>query len=247
MKIAICFSGHLRDFLKDAESILFKRNVEYLKNQNHTVDLFFSIWDTYNTKTNIHGGEEIDIDESVLLDLNITTLEIENYASIKNQFKLKNFHSSIEPEKANLISEDGILHNTPMFYKIYRANYLKSQYEEKHNFVYDVVVRYRANIYPHKIFDFSDVKSEFLYIDGYGFMGKPKPRGLNISGDSYMLQDIFFYGDSITMNVVCDVYRNLSKLYPKYGTTGPERIFYDWVILENRIKTKHHSIGFSIK
>lgn len=248
MKIAICFSGHLRKFFDGPEVQTFKQNIDLLKSQGHTVDLFFSIWDTYNTKTNCHGGEENPIDSSVLSQLDITILEIQNYASMKEQFKLRNFHPTIEPEIDGIISADGILHNTPMFYKIYRANLLKTLHETKHNFTYDVVVRYRANISLIDPLNFFGIESGYLYVDGRGYSGMPKEcRGLGLTETSWMMQDIFFYGDSHTMDVVCDVYNNLAGMYPKYGSTGPERILYDWVVLENKIPTKHHAIGFSLK
>lgn len=248
MKIAICFSGHVRNFFDGPESQTFKQNINLLESQGHAVDLFFSIWDVKNTKTNCHGGEETPIDRSAFNKLEITILEIQNYSSIKQQFKLKNFHPTIDPELPAIISDDGILHNTPMFYKIYRANLLKTLHETKHNFKYDVVVRYRANIHLEDPFNFDNVEPGCLYVDGRGYSGMPREcRGLGLKELSYMMQDIFFYGDSATMDIVCDVYNNLARMYPKYGSTGPERIFYDWVVLEKNIPTKHHAIGFTLK
>ena len=247
-KIAICFSGHLRQFFDGPELECFKQNIDLLKSQGHTVDLFFSIWNTYNTKTNSHGGEETPIDDSIFSQLDITLLEIQNYSTLKEMFKLRNFHPTIEPEIDAVISSDGVLHNTPMFYKIHRANLLKTLHETKHNFKYDVVVRYRANIHLTDAFNFYDVEPGYLYVEGRGHSGMPREcRGLGLTELSWMMQDIFFYGDSSTMDIVCDVYNNLTAMYPKYGSTGPERIFYDWVVLENKIPTKHHAIGFSLK
>ena len=246
-KIAICFSGHLRDFFESSYLEKFKINLDNLQKQGHQVNLFFSIWDTYNTKTNLHGGEESSIDSSILSQLNITSLEIENYQQIKEQFKLRNFHPTITPVIPQIVSPDGILYNTPMYYKIYKANQLKKSYETLYNIKYDVVVRYRANIDLNNEFNFDDVTPGYLYVSGSRFDGGPYyNRDFGIPDASYTMQDIFFYGDSDIMDTVCDVYNNLTNIYSKYGTTGPEQILYDWVVLENKIPTRPNSIGFTI-
>jgi len=149
MKIAICFSGHIRNFF-DRGLNNFNTNLLYLREQGHEVDLFFSVWDTYEPSTTAWRQTEIEssiIDENLLKQMNPTSYLIEKYDDIKHNFVLKNIHPTVKVEPFPIISEEGILYSTPMFYKISSANNLKKEHELKYNFKYDVVVRYRAQIY----------------------------------------------------------------------------------------------------
>jgi hypothetical protein len=171
--------------------------------------------------------------------MNPVQYEVETYDHIKEQFKLRNFHPTILPEPPHRLWEEGILHSTPMMYKAYRVNLLKTEYEKQHNFKYDVVMKTRANVF----FRNSNVKLDAIEPDvlynhggerGVAGIGSFRPDG------SAMLNDLFYFGSSDLMDVVCDTYNHLSMIMHKYGNTAPEYIFHDWVVRENNVKVKNH-------
>jgi hypothetical protein len=228
MKVAICFSGHLRNFNNLLNN--FKDKILSLKDQ-HQIDLFFSIWDLYEpqyswtnqneTVSNLINIEDISI-------LNPIKIEVENFNEIKDNFLLKNFTNT---DRSNQwTSKNGILHSTPMFYKIYKANELKKNYERINNFKYDIVVRYRSNLSISQKINL-DIDSNTLY---------------NKEQVGTLLDDRFAYGDSETMDKYSDLYLNLSLILNKYGRFGPEEILYDWVINENKIPRKDTSFSIDI-
>ena len=238
-KIAICFSGHLRNFIS-VELSEFTEHVRNLTDSGYEVDCFFSIWDTYNTQMARRGNpgncDNIDlnhIQESFKI-LNVKALEVESYEDVKHNFYLKNFHPTIEPELPGIMNLDGVLHSTPMFYKIYKCNLLKKNYELEHNIQYDVVVRYRANIKLINLLTMTQIENNTIYNQDPN--STPYTRGLGYTHESLMTHDMFFYGISATMDIICDVYPNLSRIISNHGSTGPERIFYDWCFLENKLK-----------
>lgn len=236
MRIAICFSGHLRHFFTRSLNNLMDK-IQNFKNTDNEVDLFFSIWDTYdpyNSWSNIEvESNKIDINQ--LENINPTSYEIEVYDDIKHKFLLREFNSTIQPENNQLIF-NGILHSTPMYYKIMKANSLKTNYEISNNFKYDITIRYRSNIDFEKDLDFSHVKSNTIYNRACGYNC--------YDNNNCMCDDIFAYGESTVMDLYSNVYNNLSLIYEKYGSTGPERILYDWLIRENNICIEIDPIGF---
>jgi predicted mannosyl-3-phosphoglycerate phosphatase (HAD superfamily) len=73
MKIAICFSGHIRNFFdKGIES--FNNNILYLRDQGHEVDIFFSVWNTYEPSTS--HWNHLNYKPYVLIDENKQALLI---------------------------------------------------------------------------------------------------------------------------------------------------------------------------
>ena len=113
MKVAICFSGHLRNFSNLLDN--FKDKILSLKDQ-HQIDLFFSIWDIYEpqyswTNQNETASNLIHIEDISIL--NPIKIEVENFNEIKDNFLLKNFTNI---DRSNQwTSKNGILHSTPMF------------------------------------------------------------------------------------------------------------------------------------
>jgi len=236
MRIAICFSGHIRNFLTHGIFNL-NSNILSLREHGHVVDLFISTWDTIN------AGSEDKIDTDKIKELNPIICEIENYDLIKHNFLLKNFHSNLKMEFGKSQNDfvgikNGILNSTPMFYKIYKANKLKCAYEVNNGFKYDIVIRYRANLSFLSPICIDNFKPNVIY--NRGICGKIDGKSIrtdgNINLDSYMFDDLFAYGDSNIMNIYSDVYNNLSILFHEYGSTGPERILYDWVVLKNTLR-----------
>jgi hypothetical protein len=240
MRIAICFSGHIRNFFsKGLDS--FDKNLLYLRKQGHEVDLFFSVWDTYEPSTTHWYKESIIsdlIDENLIKQINPISYVIEKYENVKHNFILKNIHSTVKVEPYPIISEDGILHSTPMYYKILSANNLKKEYEIKNNFKYDVVIRYRSHIYMDRPLTLHEIQPNILYVPyvsqrfEYNWWENSQQNGSN------MTDDRLAYGDSEIMDTYSDVYNNLTLLFEKYGNTGPERILDNWLINELKLNVQ---------
>jgi hypothetical protein len=200
--------------------------IEY--NHEHTFDWFFSVWDTVDAQNSWRNRwvKSNPLDVKIIEVMNPVRWEVETYDELKHNFKLRKFHPTLLPEQQRIWAE-GILHSTPMMYKLHRVNLLRRTYEEENNFKYDVVIRYRANVlFKNPQFKLEYVKSNVLYNPG---TGNPSSTG------GFMLNDQFYYGSSDVMTTVCDVYNHLTELFAKYGNTGPEYIFYDWVVRENNI------------
>lgn len=228
MKIAICFSGHLRNFSNLLEN--FKEKILSLR-KDHQVDVFFSIWDIYEpqyswTNQNETVSNLINIED--LSRLNPIKIEVENFNEIKDNFLLKNF-TNIDHSN-EWTSKNGILHSIPMFYKIYKANELKKDYEKINNFKYDIAIRYRSNLLINGNIDLN-INKNILY---------------NKRENNSNLDDIFAYSDSETMDKYSDLYLNLSLILNKYRRFGPEEILYDWIINENKIPRKDTSFSIDI-
>lgn len=262
-KVAICFSGHLRNFLEDDKQ---QRNlmlgVDSLRKRGNQIDFFFSIWDRSNVKTARHSrlneSEVTDIDPSRLSTFNPVSVEIETFSEIKHKFDLKNFSEKMsiaagtDSSIGTIYEKNGnYLHSTPMFYKMFKSNALKKAHEEKNNFVYDVVVRYRSNIGLRQDLDIpSHIEPGKVYnTECGGWEGQPRAganfRKFDYTHDSIMMQDLFYYSDSPTMDKICDLYNNLGAVFENHGSTGPERILYDWVVLECKIPLVVNPMKFS--
>jgi hypothetical protein len=221
MRVAVCFSGHVRNFFEKGLDNFYD-NFLYLREHGHQVDLFFSVWNTCDATVSYSANTEnfsIKVSDALITQLNPAAYLIEDYDSIKHRFLLKSLHPTIEPESSQIIHED-ILHSTPMFYKIWSANSLKTQYEKENNFKYDVVVRYRAQLYMRSPLEPEQVQPNTLYL---------QYTGIDYQHDSFMTDDLFAYGDSQIMDIYSEIYPNLSMLLHKYGNTGPERLMDNWV------------------
>jgi hypothetical protein len=100
-------------------------------------------------------------------------------------------------------------------------------------------MRCRANVYfRDSNIKLDPVKENVLYNhggeNGRAGVGSFRPNG------SAMLNDLFYYGSSETMDVVCDVYNHLSMIMHKYGNSAPEYIFHDWVVRESNVTIENH-------
>lgn len=262
-KIAICFSGHLRDFLvipsnaqEKNQLDMFLLGLQKFKKNGDQVDLFFSLWGKYNAQTARYKND-LDsriVTEDVLSFLNPVGVEIQEFEEHLPSFRIDNFCREITGEgEAAFNQHQRYLHSTPMFYKIYRANLLKKQYEEANGFVYDAVVRYRANIGLENPLEVGPIDANVLYANSNSKCAKWTGRSLpgekcrlfGHTHESQMLQDIFFYADSPTMDKVCELYNNLASIFKNHGSTGPERIFYDWVHYDCKLEIGLNPNAFS--
>lgn len=123
-RIAVCLSGFVRDFRRHVWSV-----ADY--------DVFISTWDR------VRGIDTATITEQDLDIYKPKGLEVEPF-SMQEGFKQMEVRYPVRYK----CTRGGLRRGSDslsMFYKIWRANELKRQYELKYDFKYDIVVRARTD------------------------------------------------------------------------------------------------------
>lgn len=176
---------------------------------HYNPDIFISTWDNRG-KSQHHNDAELDntINEYDVLNV---------YKNVKD-IEIENFDNWIKDQNEELIhlwnsyKVDGFLKPTsiPQFYKINRANYLKSVYEKENNFIYDVVIRYRPDL---------------IMVDKFNVnVSNIDNTIVNINTQKYhwpnRIYDIFFYSNSKNMNKICEVWPNFINVLHHPFTNG---------------------------
>ena len=154
MKIAVCLSGQPR-FLESG----FKQISEKITSK-YDVDFFVHTWWDNDNMNPIGSNRSHTFDKKTL------ELIMRYYKPklILNELQINfNTYSDVNYETINPISPYS------MFYSIKIANDLKSYYENKNNFKYDVVIRCRFDILINKFdIDLSDMDLSYIYTDTVG-------------------------------------------------------------------------------
>jgi len=206
MKIAICLSGQPRSVKYAAPSI-----INYFSG-NYQVDYFCHSWN-YNTWK--YKTDRICWDDDEIID----DSELRKNLSIFNSPKVL-IHSK------NQISNCG--HWESLFYSIMMVNNLKKQFEIENNFRYDLVIRarYDAIYNPGTKFISPEIVDDLdIYTMHF--------ERMNIEYNRRNVSDVFFFGTSYGMDILCDAYRyllikNKQKRLDDYDTLGPGVIIGDY-------------------
>jgi hypothetical protein len=197
-KIAVCISGELRYYNHPYVIDGYNKFIQTLN-----PDVFISVWDHIGESMN-HGyidpGSIKEKNDNILHDINkiyknIVSLEIENYNDWFNMLSIKEKTYYTDNRFNNRT-----INSYTQLYKIYRANLLKQQHEQYLNTNYDIVIRMR----PDNLFISSidtNIEPETIY-------------NINLLNTFYprRIYDIFFYGDSKSMDTVCNSYTEFEYL-----------------------------------
>lgn len=214
MRIALCISGHLRNYIKITD--IFSKNILKPLKRMGDVDVFLSTWDTYNPVSSWAAqkyhpelcSKKVDVRE--MIDIyNPKSYLVENYEKIKNKFLLKNFSDKLPPVGA-LYYYEGILTTIPMWWRIYCCNMLKTKEEDQNNFKYDIVVRARPDWYSKTEFRF-----EKAPIKGVIYLP-------NVTED--LAGDYFALGDSEAMDKYSNLFFYLNEVLSNNFDFGGERM-----------------------
>ena len=151
MKMAILLCGHMRTYDKTIES--WKK---YIPNFDD-IDIFIHTWDTIDRLT---SGFYKTSNKTYAVDIK----------DITNIYKQKD----IIIEKQNLDSTEFIWPNSTesikgsflYFESWYKANQLKQNYEKKHNFTYDLVIKLRPDIFLKEPLLLNNINTNFVYVFG---------------------------------------------------------------------------------
>lgn len=198
-KVAICLSGEMRFF---TDELVVNGFQTYIQNWNP--DIFISTWDHIGVSMN----HEYIPPKEIKQRENLLKLHIENtYENIKG-LEIENYNMWINniPQNDYDIAYSNMFYNRTInsytqLYKVYKANNLKLDYEKKIGFEYDIVVRTRPdNLFVTNL-ELNNIKNNTVY-------------NINLKGAYYpnRIYDIFFYGNSKQMDILCDSYLNFKEL-----------------------------------
>jgi len=188
MRIALCFSGQIRTGPIVAPNIL-----RYIGDLRSHCDVFVHTWDVQSLPDKVNY-DFVAVDPQVLADFHLAyqpvTMTVEPFGLRSVAADWSGFR--VEPQTGRKV--------VAMFESIYEANLLKSLHEQKHNMVYDYVVRIRPDMvfHPEKrlIDDISLVTDSNMFVYGAH------------KGDFGMtrLEDIYWIGSSEILDKITEYY-----------------------------------------
>jgi hypothetical protein len=215
MRTAILIPGYLR-FFKECHPN-FKEYIVGAFEKYGEVDIFVHTWK--NIPQEYFGLHQFRVEHGVEIshpELNVnefidlykpTEIVVEDFLENKEKLKLKNF-CNLEDVIDEVLAHspklwyDGILHTTGQYYKIYHTNRLKSAYEDKHGFKYDIVLKYRSDALCPGIIPVEEIlKNVFYIVDG--------------SDESKMIADSVWLSNSKKMDYTCNIYERFPEFYSK--------------------------------
>jgi hypothetical protein len=187
MKIAVCFSGQIRTGVYTAPNIL-----NYIGSLLPNCDFFVHTWDV---ETDPHTANDFKlVDKSVFADFyriyNPLDIVVEPYNTKPVSNDWGGFR--VDEELGNVYA---------LYETIYKANRLKTRFEEEYKFKYDYVVRIRTDL----VFDRSKTLKDDLALitDSNMFVYGAHKCDFGMS----RLEDIFWIAPSYLMDEICNFYR----------------------------------------
>jgi len=155
MRIAVCLSGQPR-FLDNGYQQIFEKIIS----KYNDVDFFIHTW------WNDHNLNAKGANRNYTFKSDTLKLIMDYYKPrlILNEPQIDfNIYNDVDYETINPISPYS------MFYSLKISNELKSYYENKNNFKYDVVIRCRFDILINKFdIDLSDIDLSYIHTDTVG-------------------------------------------------------------------------------
>lgn len=205
MKVAICFSGAIRNFDDCIGSTL-----KYFINNFENPDIFLHMWTfndsdtTKNITYNFKWRKDNSDTNEILSILNPKKYVIEEYTNQSEQLILS--QSNIQVDKFDSEQKKNYGFNCcSMYWKILQSFKLAEEYSIENNFEYDLIIRARLDfIWEDHIIpsDFNNLTDDniFLIKDRYATCSK------------LITNDKFFAGNYNTMKKMCDIF-NYIKTY----------------------------------
>lgn len=226
MKIALCLSGHLRNFEKTYSTLYFHFLNKY------DVDIFIHTWDklgfscafktdnTLNdTSTKIEEVKQLYKPKSIIVE---PSDFIEELKSQGDQYAP---HLKNEPKHVG--------HMASMFYKIYACNELKNKYQIETNTKYDWVVRCRPDLFFQNTIEIpSKNKPHTVWV----------PRALS-NVDWY--NDQFAIGSPDNMDLYSSVFFDIPEYFLARKEFYPEK-FLVWAFQKKKLTNEWWDVYFNI-
>ena len=197
-RVAICFSGHIRDYMKCHANIT-SNLIQPMYEAGYTVDIFFSTWDTIGHRSQGWGG---DIGNIIKI-ANPTAVLIEKFD--RDHFVQK-YQSDQWKSRTHLSGPQTSGDSVSMWYKIYTCWALMKQHQSLYGKKYQAVFRTRPDIIYDSKFDPNWLKNlndtTVMMAHWHG-----KYREVNME-----MMDHFAFGRPLAM----DYYMNLVKYVREY-------------------------------
>jgi uridine kinase len=192
MRIAILISGYNRTF---------DLNIE---------NLFTNIIQNYNTDIYLHITNDQSQDKYLNNPINLKYINSKLNPKITIMSPNLNFNSN--PKINNLLNQH---------YKFYELNKIKNNISKIEKIKYDIVIKYRPDLYFYDSINFDKLNTNTIYI--------PKDSKIDISklkfkNDKYIC-DTFAYGSNSIMNKYFEIYNYSLELINSFGHV-PETILY---------------------
>lgn len=218
-RVAVCFSGQIRDWHTATKNILHYFSTDHIANV--TVDFFIHTWDI-NTWRKPKQHHHV-----------FKNKPHKDLKKIVEAYKPKRYHMSSYDETRWPNSEPW----DPLFYSFEYSVLLKQQYELENNFTYDVVVKARPDtVYePQQRFPFEHrMPAGTCYTTT---TVSKFPREFN----KHCFDDVMFFGDSKTMDVMAGLYKyyavkrknNKDAMQQYEYHLGPGTLLYEYAVKNN--------------
>lgn len=226
MKIALCLSGHLRNFERTYPALYFY----FLK--DHDVDIFIHTWDKLGFSCAFKTDQTLNDTEPKLAEVNRLykpkKIIVESSSFVE---ELKRQGDEYAPHLKNEPKHVG--HMASMFYKIYAANELRRKYEIETGIKYDWIIRCR----PDLLFQ-NEIKLPTEKKPGKIWM----PRALS-SPDWY--NDQFAIGLPDDMDLYSSAFFDIPEYFQARQEYYPEK-FMIWSMKKKNLTAEWWNIYFSI-
>ncbi len=203
MRIAACLSGHSRNYWYNYPNFPF--DVEYFISSCMESGLPGPKNDRFYVS--YHALNNVETDEANIDDI-IKTYNPKSWEFLSDKYIPEEM---LRYEGFKTRTNGYLTHIGMMFFRLYRANLLKTEHEREFNFTYDFVIRSRFDV---KVDEF-DFNKNHMYI---------------VCSEGKVI-DLFFAGKSYIMDAISNCYLWFIKQDPKYLETcrDAEDILYQYV------------------
>lgn len=254
MRVALCISGQMRGYLKAYPSV--KKNIIDVFNP----DIFIHTWDDLGRSNNLHRRAlphpmihylpRKAVDQQFYFSSLFPNFMDELYSkSIINKDELCKIYQpkscivekspiseeyddffGFKPPVQILEKQPKVVWSRNLFYKIHKCNELKKDFEQQHNFKYDLVIRLRPDLSIGEVIS-PKINRDTIYY---------RYRNIDIS---YQMGDQYFYADSETMDKVCDIYNHIEDIWNNYDSEKTHHKYF-WAegLLFNYVQKYHPEI-----
>lgn len=226
MKIALCLSGHLRNFERTYPTLYFY----FLK--NFDVDIFIHTWDklgfscAFKTDHTLNDtSTKLEEAKRLYKPKNIIVESVDFVEELKRQGDEYAPHLRNEPKHVG--------HMASMFYKIYACNELKNKYVRETGTKYDWVIRCRPDLLFHE-------KIELPREKQVGKIWMPKALS---NHDWY--NDQFAIGSPDDMDLYSSVFFDIPDYFRAQMEFYPEK-FMVWALKKKKLTVEWHNVYFNI-
>lgn len=253
MKVAVCYSGFLRNIEKTFPNIMEKML------SSHTVDFFIHTWDVEEYEDEIEYSKKYINPKLILKEkqkhfernpftfINANTTEQEykiqleesgeNHKFVPTPSEQNNFHFDKELEVVKFGYYSSFPYNfLSQFYSIYKAIELKKIYEQQNGFEYDCVIRIRPDVFLYDL-----VNLDFFDMNIMNVFTAPLHKGTNLT-----INDHFACSSSNLMDVYSECFLFLSTYYFIHKIDFIQEIILGKHLEVNKIKIEKHPIQYLI-